>query len=503
MRMPRFFHSLRFKLVAMFLAVFGAIQLVLGAAGLIARERYLQEHFDQELIQRARSMAVQLIREGEPFSDAALSRVIDGASKAVHFREFYVQLRDAQGRVIERSDNLGVYHLPWNPAAAPPQDSGRRWLQTIQGQAVERLVGRGGKLRIVTLYVREGPARPLYLQVGASLARVDESTALLRTIFVTGIPVGLLTAAAASWLVMGRAIRRINEVARVAHQLTPQRLTSRLDPPATQDELGRMIAELNEMLDRLEAGYRAQERFIHDVSHELKTPIAVLLSESQVMRLTRPNEADHRRFMASVEEEMRRLGRLVDSLLTLARVDGHSGAARRQRVWLPGVIADAVEQCAPIAAARGARVALTLPGRRHPPEEGPCCLGDAELLGAMVGNLIRNAIGFSPPGQAVQVELSCHDQQAVIRVCDRGPGIPSQEIDRIFDRFVQASNNRGRRGAGLGLAIARSVAQFHQGRITAQNMPEGGSCFTVFLPLIRAAALPAATPLQPVPPRAN
>lgn len=488
--MLHFFRSLRFKLVAMFVAVFGVIQIVLGMTGMVARERYLRDRFDEELTSRANRMAVELIKAEQPFSETSFAHIIEEQSRSIHFRDFHVEVRSPDGSIIARSDNLGVYELPFH---ASRDVSSMPHLQTLAGEEVEKLVGQGEQIRVATVHVNTSDLPEFYLQVATSLTHISESVAFLRLLFILGVPAGLLTAAAASWLVTGSAMRRIHRVAEVAHQLQPGQLARRLEVSAAHDEVSEMVEEFNSMLDRLEAGFAAQQRFIQEASHELKTPVSVLLSEVQVLRLTNADAQAYQQFAHSVEEEMQRLGKLVESLLTLTRAEGRNLIADYQQVDLNDAVTAAVQQCSPLAAQQNVQIALTLAhGEDH--SSAPLVRGDPELLSVMVSNLIRNALRFSPAQQTVDVQVITKPSEAWVTVRDRGPGVPKDELERIFDRFAQASNTTPQRGTGLGLTIARSAADLHRGSIYAENMPDVGCRFTVRLP---RAAQAGASRTQP------
>jgi signal transduction histidine kinase len=194
---------------------------------------------------------------------------------------------------------------------------------------------------------------------------------------------------------------------------------------------------------------------------------------------------------------MRRLGSLMESLLTLTRSDGRNAVVRGQRISVNDAVVAAAQQGSALAQQRGVRLALELCGD----EQEPTVLADRELLTAMVSNLLRNAIRFAPAGQAVEVTVRqrLHEGAArvAIEVADRGPGIDPAAMTRVFDRFVHGvaagGADAGGGGAGLGLAIARSVAELHGGGIRVADRPGGGCVFTVELPLIVADPAPQAS----------
>ena len=240
------------------------------------------------------------------------------------------------------------------------------------------------------------------------------------------------------------------------------------------------------MLDRLASAFRAQERFIADASHELKTPLSIVLAEAQMLLQQERLPEEYDQFVANVQDQLRQLVRLVDSLLTLARADAGFPLAQLQPVPMNEIVMEAVERCEPLVRHREVRV---VPMLAPPNEEGVEAVvsGDPALLRSVVDNLIRNAVRYSPADETVGIEVRLEVDHVMVSVRDRGPGIPSEETERVFDRFFHIPRgDEAAQGAGLGLAIARGVATLHHGTITATNRPEGGCEFALRLPLATA-----------------
>jgi signal transduction histidine kinase len=296
----------------------------------------------------------------------------------------------------------------------------------------------------------------------------------------------LVSAGLASWLLARRSLSPIGDIVRQARELTAARLDRRIEARPARDEVTEMVAVVNEMLDRLEAAFRSRERFIADVSHELKTPLSVLLSQVQVLlQQPRPTK-DYQRFVSSVQDELRQLARLVDSLLILSRAE--SGAPLRPMpVSINDVVTDAAKACEPLAEERQVRL---IPHLALPEAEGPepVVPGDPTLLRSMMENLLRNAIRHSPMQAAVDVHAEVDGHQICVAVRDRGPGIPTEHLEHVFNRFYRIQRDGGEpQGAGLGLAIAKEVTRLHKGTIEAKNQPEGGCELSIRLPLQRVA----------------
>jgi signal transduction histidine kinase len=474
---------MRFKLAAAFMISFSALLAVLFLAGQVMLERHLRQHFDRQLIGRARQMVAVLVQSESPFSVEGLRDVIERESKSVYFRDFYVQTRDIDGSLITRSENLDPFQLPFDFDRLP-MDANDEQLQTLSGNEVEQLTSDGQALRMVTLQFDSPGIKPFYLQVATSLQQVESAIALLRRLFWLGVPLALVAAGTASWLVSGGAVRRLRQLTREAQAMTPESIAKRRLPDAGNDEIGAMIRHIDGMFDRLDNGFKAQQAFIQDVSHELKTPLAIMHSQAQVFAKS-PRDADEAaRFAGNVAEEAQRLCRLVDSLLTLTCTEGRHRPIQRQDVSVNDVTVAALEETYPLAQEFGVSLQLHLPHTNDNGDDGDDMVmqGDPDMLNAMIGNLVRNAVRFAPRGTAVETHVRRVGDDAHITVRDHGPGVPADALEHIFDRFVQAGD---RRGSGLGLAIARTVAELHGGHVTAENLPDDNGCrFIVSLPLV-------------------
>jgi len=238
------------------------------------------------------------------------------------------------------------------------------------------------------------------------------------------------------------------------------------------DEVGRMVTELKEE-------ERRKSRFVSDVSHELRTPLTGIRGTAETLLEGDVEPEDERRFLTTIVRESDRLARLADDLLALQRIEGATGELPLRRVNLREVAERAAEALEHLTEQRGATVVVE--------GEAPHVLGDPDRLQQVVANLLDNASRMMPGGGTVRVELARHGKEAALSVLDEGPGIPEDAIGHIFDRFYRAQRSRDRStgGAGLGLAIVKAITDAHAGRIVAANRPEGGTCFTLYLPAIR------------------
>jgi signal transduction histidine kinase len=250
------------------------------------------------------------------------------------------------------------------------------------------------------------------------------------------------------------------------------------------------------MLDRLEKVFQSQQRFVADASHELKTPLTILMGELDVLRQQTRSIPDYQTFLASASEELQRLAQIIQNLLLLAQADSGKPLVLRENVRLDEVVLGVVERLQPFA--KGAQVQVRVNVnmddsdlknqkskiKNQKVEEPFSVRGDADLLGSLFFNLIHNAIKYSAAGQLVEVRLGRAADGSRVVVRDFGSGIRAGELPRLFERFHRAENptrsrHGGILGTGLGLTIARWIAEAHGAQISVESKPAEGSIFTV------------------------
>jgi two-component system OmpR family sensor kinase len=330
--------------------------------------------------------------------------------------------------------------------------------------------------------------------VGERLTTMHETLASLRQVLLVASALGLALALAGGWVLAGRALRPVDRVTAAAAAIatgdgTATSLSSRLAVPPTDDELSRLSATFNAMLDRLQASFRAQERFVGDASHELRTPLTAIRGNVDV--LLRQSRLSGRELGATdlapalddIRRESDRMRRLLDDLLLLARADADAGkdpadttTIRHETVRLDEIAADAVRSAAALAS--GQVLELEAPRGVQVP-------GDPDRLHQLVMILLDNAIRHTPPGGRIRVAVaSTADGQARIAVRDEGEGIAPEHLPHLFERFYRADGARGRSsgGTGLGLAIAQAICRAHGGDISVTSAPDQGATFLVTLP---------------------
>jgi two-component system OmpR family sensor kinase len=252
---------------------------------------------------------------------------------------------------------------------------------------------------------------------------------------------------------------------------------------ALADALNLLAQDIETSTSVLYEEERRKSRFVSDVSHELRTPLTAIRGAAETLLDEGVSEEDRRRFLSRIVNESDRLARLANDLLTLQRIEGATGELPLRPVDLRQVAAIAAESLEPLAAEHAVTVSVE--------GEAPPVLGDRDRLQQVLANLVDNATRMSPRGGRVEVRLS-RDREGwtVVTISDEGPGIPKEDLPRLFDRFYRSEMSRTRAtgGAGLGLAIVRAIVTAHGGEISARNLPAGGAQFAVRLPSTVAPA---------------
>ena len=253
-------------------------------------------------------------------------------------------------------------------------------------------------------------------------------------------------------------------------------LSQRINAADTDSELGRLAGVLNSTFARLEAAFAQQARFTSDASHELRTPVSVILSQTQTALSRERPSSEYREALEACERAARRMRSLTESLLQLARLDAGQETMKRERFDLSRVVRDCVEMVRPLAAERGIQIQSDVPSLE--------CLGDAERIGQVVTNLLTNAIHFNRDQGEVRLSARTEGDVVFLAVADTGQGIPAEDLPHLFERFYRADKSRSRiQGRnGLGLAICKAIMDAHGGGIEVSSQPGAGSTFTVKLP---------------------
>ena len=433
--------SIRRKLVVALLAALVITGLAASGATWFEVRRQADQLFDYHLEQMALSLADQ------PLAASA---------------ELLPQLGLGQDYVVQVWDAGGVLaYISKNGAPLPPASSG-----------FDNIAVDGQNWRVFTF---EAPDRTIQVAAPAALRSGQASSMALRILvpILATIPVyGLII-----WLIVGEGLRPLREIARAIRRRQPASLEP-LPQAKLPEEVAPLVSELNALLERLRDALDRQKRFTADAAHELRSPLTALQVQLDMLGRARTPD-DTRSALEALRAGMKRAARLVEQMLTMARLEPNAQLAQLSTVALDTLAAQVAGELEPLAEARRTELRLER-------LESAQLAGDATALHALARNLVDNAIRYTPAGGVVRLAAFSEDGSALLVVEDSGPGIPPEERARVFDRFYRLPGSSAE-GSGLGLAIAKQVADAHGAEISLDDAADGqGLRVTVRFELSRA-----------------
>jgi len=336
-----------------------------------------------------------------------------------------------------------------------------------------------GHLRVLSIPLQKGGHIIAGLQVASSLDAVDAANKNLTSVLSIIWVVAVLFSGIVVWFTLGQTLRPLEAITETVEQINRADDLSRRIPylGSESDEIGNLVSSFNQTLERLEALFTSQQRLLADVSHELRTPLTVIKGNADLMR--RMKRFDEESLM-SIDQEAGRLTRLVGGLLLLAQAESGKLALNMKRVELDLLITEVFQEMSILA---GSKVHVRLNEI-----DQVYVSGDRDRLKQVFINLVANAIQYTPQGGDVFLSLEKIGEQARIICRDTGPGIPTEDLPHIFERFYRAEKSRTRRettGFGLGLSIANWIVERHGGRIEVNSQEGKGTTFAIWLPLYK------------------
>jgi signal transduction histidine kinase len=334
-----------------------------------------------------------------------------------------------------------------------------------------------GSLLILSRSFRDTDGSVVTVDAGQSDLFARTLQQRLATSLFVGLPLLLVLAALAGVVLMRRALTPVEVMINAAETYTFNDPHKRLPTQHTEPRIEALGLALNRMLDRLDNAYSHASRFSADAAHELRTPLTIIRGELELVASGEKLPSDVDNAISNALEEMTRLSGIVDSLITLSRMESLWGKKAHGPVDMQALAQETIEQMGLLAEEK--HISLKRPS--GPPV---VVVGDRDRLKQILVNLIDNAIKYTPDGGRVAVETGIDGDMGFVTVDDSGIGIDPSHHDRVFDRFYRVTPDRGDIGAGLGLAIVRSICNAHGGSVTLRSAPEIGSCFRVEIPLL-------------------
>jgi heavy metal sensor kinase len=463
-----FTRSIGFRLTVWYTGVLTLSLLILGGSAYALLSYSLMRDLDVALNSVAQTLAERARNEAVTFFPAEVDRLFRR-----HFGfsplDPYFEMFDPSGQRDSRQQGSSR-QIQISPEVLENAARGIATFETDESS--------GQPVRVLTKPVMRGTQLVNLVQVGMSLENMEKTRTRFLLILAALLPVGLILASTGGWLLARRALAPVGQMTNSARQISAQHLAERLHETGSGDELDRLARTLNEMLERLDKAFHQMRQFSADASHELQTPLTVLRGELEFTLRAPRDEIEYERTLASALEEIDRLSDLVDGMLYLARTDAGVARMGEDKVDLARLIDKTCNRLDWLAKQTSVRLTLG-------PVQQVSIQGDTVRLGQLITNIVQNGLTYTPAGGDVTVSLKVENDFAVLEVADTGVGLSPEEQNQIFLPFYRATEARSTSGggAGLGLSIARAIAQSHGGKITVKSLPDKGSTFTVSLPL--------------------
>ena len=463
---------IRIRLTLWYFAMFASAVMVLCLASLWMLKRSMDAAEYRELQERAEDVQLVLSHEAPGLS---LQQIREEFTSIYEFKDDgkYLQVRDEEGNWLFRSRRL----VAENPDLLAPG------LLPKTGVIAE--FHQGTRFVRILAYPVVVRGRRYSVQTGVAMNKSMALLASFRTDLLLLTPLVILLAAAGGHLMSRKALRPVAALAAEARRINDRNLDIRLPVPIAKDEISDLSQTLNQMLERIDKAFTSVRSFTGNASHELRTPISLLRTEIEVA-LYRPREAgEYRETLMRLNEEAVRMTNLVEDLLSLARADGGAETMSLVPIELRSLF-QSVERTWTIAMERA-----MLDFRVEIHGDAMILLGDANGVQRLLDILLENATKYTPPGGLVILNAKRIDARIILSVSDTGLGISVQEMPRIFDRFYRGmqTDSLAPRGSGLGLALAKWIAERHGTELIVESQPGKGSCFSFSLERAAPASL--------------
>lgn len=383
-------------------------------------------------------------------------------SKDPELLSIIVTVFDTDGAAIASSKNV----------QALAQIPGKDFLSVLQGKVRFDTLG---VMRIYTTPVFEDEKVAYIVQVASSITSLQAALNNIKVALFVLFPITVLVTGLMGAFLAAVTLHPVNSMIYTIRRISAENMRMRLKIPGTKDEIQKLAETFNNMLERLELAFTSQKKLFEDLSHELKTPLTILKGEFEVILKKMRSPSEYEKTLKSALEEVDRMTRLAGNLLILARLESKEVFPEKKRLDLNLVMRGIVNSIKGIAESKNIEISYKAGSELF-------LEGDEDQLKTMFLNILDNAVKYTKSGGRISVALEAQGSSAIVKISDTGIGISSEEIARVFDRFYRTDNARITTGFGLGLGIAKSIAEAHGGAIGVESRPSEGTVFTVSLP---------------------
>jgi len=457
---------IRWRLTIWFSLILFAILFFSGTVLYVLLENYLRNAVDNNLKTNTAHVHGMFLLDNDPQAldfdmiHSRLPPVNEFASPGI-----YIQIIDDSGNIVVKSDNLGTQVLPVSPSLIASGFGGNATIGTVAAGDNVRT-----RMMVTALVLKD---QTMLLEIAQSLKPIEETMKNVRVALLGGISLALILSVLLGAFLVRRALSPVEKITRTASGIGGSSdLSRRVGYTGPADEVGRLATTFDKMIARLHRVFESQKDFVADASHELRTPLTVIRGNVDLLEKNM-SEADRRESLQAIKTEANRMSSIVGDLLLLAEIEAGRGQLQ-EKVSLKKLVLEELERAKSLAGNHQITTGCL---------ENIAVTGDAYRLKQLLGNLVSNAIKYTPDGGTISISLFQDGGWARLEVKDTGIGIPPEHLPRVFDRFYRVDKARSRAGGGtgLGLAIVKEIAEQHGGRVDAKSTPGKGSIFTVWL----------------------
>jgi heavy metal sensor kinase len=460
--------SLSFRLVAWYAGVLTLVFVLLGGLTFLFLRQYLDANVLDNQGRRAQQIAATLVARSSRGAEQGLAAEVESLySPEANGR--FIRITRADGHVVYLSGT--PKDGGFDPAHVPAASGSGDFAHKVR-------TGTGAALLVAGRNVTATDGSRYRVEVGTSARPAEETLRHVLVLLAIGLPIAVGAAVAGGFVLVHRALKPVERIAAKAEAITQHNLSERLPVVDSGDEIERLSVSLNHMISRLEDAIDGSKQFVADASHELRTPLTVMRGELESLAQNVALTGDTRETLGSVLEEVERLADIVESLFALSRLDAGEAHAEWLRFDLGELAATTAEQMSLLAIDKNVSIDCES-------ASGVRVEGDPARLKQVIVNLLDNAIKYTPGGGRVRLSVRGENGFAILDVVDDGIGIPADALPHVFKRFYRVDRSRSREqgGAGLGLAIVRSICSAHGAEVEVVSAPGRGSTFRVRQPL--------------------
>ena len=461
--------SIKARIVAFYLVILLIALSVMGTIVYFSLSRIVYASIDASLLSRAKALAT-LINENDHETEFTFSDDVMWEYSSPQSTNFF-QIRRYDGTTLEKSASLADSELPYHAVSGPAD--------------FQTLLLKGRQVRQIDFPIRkEGDngkdGQGIIVQCAEA---IQDKTALLgafKMVLAVAVLLVMILSGAGGFVIARKALKPVRNIAEAMDRVSETHLSERIEEERIPAELKKIAASFNRVFGSLETAFERQRQFVSDASHELKTPLSVIVSQGEVALRREREPGEYRTVIAAILEASRLMSLIIGKLLTLARFSSDHAALQRAEISLDGMIEKAVKLLRPLADEKGIVI--------HMAAEGSYVMyGDGEALLEAFVNILDNAIKYNVPGGSIDIRVRKEGEAAVTDIRDAGIGIPEGDLAKVFDRFYRVDPSRSRKsgGVGLGLSIANEIVKRHGGHIGIRSQPEKGTLVSVSLPIFR------------------